>query len=152
MITDWNDIYAAPFRKSVNFYVPCYLLAFPPFEDIRSLNEKDFHCPLAGSLSSAAVQREQGFYRDLNIVQCDTYLGVIMLNIGAIFFTFLIVSYGWIFFSFISLGVHEFRKSRWVTPLIAVQEIYDAEVHLFQVCLLSPLFFLALKILSFFMF
>jgi hypothetical protein len=30
-MTDWNDTLAPAFRKQVNFFVPCYFPAFPPY-------------------------------------------------------------------------------------------------------------------------
>jgi hypothetical protein len=31
VVTDWNDTLAPAFRRSVNFFVPCYFQAFPPY-------------------------------------------------------------------------------------------------------------------------
>lgn len=31
VVTDWNDTLAPAFRKGVNFFVPCYYQAFPPY-------------------------------------------------------------------------------------------------------------------------
>jgi hypothetical protein len=31
VMTDWNDTLAPAFRKKVNFFVPCYFPAFPPY-------------------------------------------------------------------------------------------------------------------------
>jgi len=31
VFTDWNEIEANDFRKSINFFVPCYFMGFPPY-------------------------------------------------------------------------------------------------------------------------
>lgn len=44
MITDWNDTLAPAFRKEVNFFVPCYYQAFPPY---RKQQLHTNSCPVA---------------------------------------------------------------------------------------------------------
>lgn len=44
MVTDWNDTLAAVFRQDVNYYVPCYFMAFPPYR-VRPMATDT--CPVA---------------------------------------------------------------------------------------------------------
>jgi len=114
IITDWNDTLALKHRRSVNYYVPCYFMAFPPFTEPH---RDPATCPLVSSISTNQPMRDQGYYRDRSILACDSYLGIIFFTTGLFFFVFLIVSYCWLIFSFIQLASKELKGSRWVNIL-----------------------------------
>jgi hypothetical protein len=50
VITDWNDTTAALFRRDVNFFVPCYFQALPPY---RQQQLPSSTCPVAGLSSES---------------------------------------------------------------------------------------------------
>ena len=49
IITDWNTTVAMVHRKGVNYYVPCYFMAFPPY---RHVHLPESMCPAADSVDS----------------------------------------------------------------------------------------------------
>jgi hypothetical protein len=55
VITDWNDTLAAVFRRDVNFFVPCYLMNFPPYRIQRLPTDT---CPVAEH--TAVSQQTEG--------------------------------------------------------------------------------------------
>merc|ERR1711991_856304 len=79
-VLDWNDSHAASWRrKFVNYNVPCWFMAFPPFTD-RMSEVSDFTCPYQFAISESEPTRKKmhGFYKDSNIVPCDSYFGVLL--------------------------------------------------------------------------
>ena len=131
VVTDWNDSLSSPFRKKVNFNVPCYLMAFPPYSDQKT-KVTGFECPLKFSVASTEADRSDGFYDDSNIVQCDSYFGTLFFVFGIVFSVSLVVSYGYLLWRLIRMVINEYRNSRWVKPLYAVQDIYRSERHEYE--------------------
>ena len=58
VITDWNDAVAASHRVDANYYVPCYLWAFPPYRS--SFAESNKTCSFASSLDPTQRAYFQG--------------------------------------------------------------------------------------------
>ena len=54
IITDWNDTIAMGHRRGVNYYVPCYFMAFPPY---RHTHLPENNCPVANSVDSLWVEQ-----------------------------------------------------------------------------------------------
>ena len=57
-VTDWNDVLAAKHRVNVNFYVPCYLWALPPYRVSFAATNRT--CPFASSLDPTQTSSFQG--------------------------------------------------------------------------------------------
>jgi len=114
IITDWNDTLSFEFRKPVNFYTPCYLMAFPPYHEP---NIDSQWCPVHYSISKEQYQRPEGYYMDRQILSCDSYLGITFWTVSFLFFTFTAIGYAWIYWEFVDTCVRELRESRWVTTL-----------------------------------
>jgi len=136
VIIDWNDTIAIPFRKAVNFHVPCYFLSFPPFRD----NTPSSVCGFVGtSLYSQHSYPGDKFYQDRPILQCDTYMGIAFYTFSLILLVFTLVAWLWLFLAFIKLVIVEFRESLYTRPMYAVQNNldiaqakYDEDFPLFQ--------------------
>ena len=56
VVTDWNDTLAPTFRRDVNYYVPCYLMAFPPY---RKSKLEESYCPVA--VDTVSTAQAQGY-------------------------------------------------------------------------------------------
>jgi len=121
-IMDWNQLFASSYRKSVNFYVPCYYMAFPPMSEIH---RDPGTCPVVDAISMLQPSRSHGFYRDRTILSCDSFLGVCVFTTGVFLFVFLAVAYYWLWSSFITTAIVEFRDSRFTGPLRAIISIRD---------------------------
>ena len=93
-VTDWNDSHAQYFKLKVNYNVPCFIQAFPPFVEYKDRTESMFTCPIQSAISDQETVRPKAYYETSNIVQCDTYLGILFFIIGALFTSFLCISYG----------------------------------------------------------
>lgn len=116
VIMDWNDAFVASHRMGVNYYVPCYFMAFPPF---RHTHKPIDQCSVASSVNQdwfTAEYSHYGFYKDERMVQCDSYFGMAMYTTGLLCFVFLMVFYGWMFHNMIHAVILEFQSSRWVEP------------------------------------
>ena len=86
IVTDWNDTLTEEFRRSVNYYTPCYMWAFPPY---TQPNIPSSNCPVHYSISENQPDRVEGYYQDRQILSCDSYLGVsiFVTSMGFFFFT-----------------------------------------------------------------
>jgi hypothetical protein len=136
VITDWNDLTAQSFRKDFNYYVPCYFMAFPPH---RKQQLPSSSCPMASY--SSPLQKSNsagtcggnsvfflpylklvfflsGFFLDSNILQCDSYLGIIIFVLSAVLIALIITGYFYTFYTTISLVATEFQV------LIATDKYY----------------------------
>lgn len=117
-ITDWNKNFALPWRAPVNFYVPCYYMAFPPYTEIH--RDPAQMCPVNYATSAAQPSRPRGFYRDRAILSCDSYFGVAIFTAGLFFFVFLAASYLWLWQKFINCVTEEFQSCRFMGVLHAL--------------------------------
>ena len=113
-ITDWNKNFAQPWRVPVNFYVPCYYMAFPPYTEIH---RDPGLCHVNYATSPAQPSRPRGFYRDRGILSCDSYFGISVFTAGVFFFVFLAVSYFWLWQKFINCATEEFQSCRFMLVL-----------------------------------
>ena len=77
------------------------------------------------------------FYLDSNVLQCDTYLGITLYVVSAVLFVYLILGYGYMMHSMISLVSKEFKGSKWVDVLEKLMRIRDEEVREYNVSRLS---------------
>lgn len=122
VVLDWNDTHAAEYRRSVNYFVPCYFMAFPPYTE---QNKGEASCANFGTISGDQAPRAEGFYKDAKILPCDSYLGVAIFTTGFIFFAFLVCFYYYFFYSFVSLATKEFQESRWSSTVRTLYSIRD---------------------------
>ena len=121
VITDWNDTLTYAHRRSVNFFTPCYLMAFPPYTEPGIPASE---CSVNYATSPDQPIRAEGFYQDRQIISCDSYLGVAFFTSGMIFFAFMAVGYGWLYYEFINMAATEMKGSRWVhtvTTLLSIK-------------------------------
>ena len=58
VLTDWNDALTFVHRRDVNYFVPCYFMAFPPYNFPSSAGT----CPVAEYLSPQQQLRPGGPY------------------------------------------------------------------------------------------
>ena len=148
VILDWNDTIAMTHRNSVNFYVPCYYYAFPPY---RHTQRHADTCDVSDSVESVwldANPGKYGFYKDERVVSCDSYFGVTMYTIGFLCTVMLFSAYGWLFYEMIDLVAGEFRKSRWVESF----EVLRAKTFIENLRYKVSSVFVILKIYYFFFF
>ncbi len=108
VIIDWNDSHAEEYRRSVNYFTPCYFMAFPPY---TQQNLDPASCAAYGSISAEQAPRDEGFYNDRKILPCDSFLGVTMFTTGLLFFAFLIVFYSFFFYSFVQGAITEYTEA-----------------------------------------
>jgi hypothetical protein len=152
VVTDWNDTVAPAFRKGVNQFVPCFFQAFPPYQQ-QHLDSST--CPVA-QFTSADQRildiRPDGFYKNSNILNCDSYLGVIFFVASATLLVYAILGYYYIFHSFISLVSAEFKDSKFVDileKLIRIREdeeiSYNVRLYLLLFFYFAPVFHLCVK-------
>lgn len=125
-IMDWNKTLAQTHRRPVNYYVPCYFMAFPPYTEIH---RNPGLCPVAYATSPLQPQTPRGYYRDRSILSCDSYLGVSIFTTGVFFFVFLAVTYLWLWYSFVRTASHEFQNCRFVLPLKTLLSIKEELSH-----------------------
>lgn len=123
-ITDWNDTLASSQRINVNYYVPCYFMAFPPLKIPRIPVDT---CPVAYALASDAPQAGKLLYQDLNILQCDSYLGIIFFTTGFICLAFLLFGYWFLICRFILTVSNDFRTSRWTATIRLLMSVQASE-------------------------
>jgi len=138
-MTDWNDTLAPKFRKGVNYFVPCFFQAFPPYQ-IQHLPTES--CPVAGYTSPdqpLLEVRPDGFYDNSNILNCDSYLGVIFFTVGATLVVYAIVGYWYVFNSMVTLVSAEFKDSKFVDILEKLIRIREDEEMSYNVsaCVIS---------------
>lgn len=115
-------------------------MAFPPFREDR-LNS-DF-CAVDVYSSPAQEPRvngicyfiffasfnwqQIGFFKDANILSCDSYLGITMYIASAVGFVYMVLGYFYMVFSMIHIVVKEFKTSKWVDVLDKLIRIRDEE-------------------------
>jgi Ran GTPase-activating protein (RanGAP) involved in mRNA processing and transport len=114
VIIDWNDTLSYDYRRSVNYYTPCYLKAFPPY---TKPNVDPGYCSLHYSISPKQPPRAEGYYSDNQIASCDSYLGVSLFTTAMGFFCFTLIGYAWLYWELIDCCVKELSTSRWVSTL-----------------------------------
>jgi len=114
IITDWNDTLSFDYRRTINYYTPCYLMAFPPYHEP---NIDPGWCPVHYSISADQPQRAEGYYEDRQILSCDSYLGISFWTVSFLFFWFTAIGYAWVYWEFVDTCVRELRGSRWVGTL-----------------------------------
>lgn len=130
-ITDWNDTLAPVFRKQVNFFVPCYFQAFPPY---RQQELPTNTCPV--SQFTAADQRlldmrPNGFYYDANILSCDSLFGITLFVFSTTLVVYAVLGYFYIMHSFTALVSAEFKHSKFVDILDKLIRIREDEENSF---------------------
>ncbi len=135
IMTDWNDNLSFSFRRTVNFYTPCYLMAFPPYHDPHI---DPAWCPVDSSIyKQAQPVRKEGYYMDRQILSCDSYLGVTFFTLSMLLFAFTLIGYAWLYWEFVDTCVREMRSSRWVTTLHTLisirKELYTEYAQTFNI-------------------
>ncbi|RYH21327.1 hypothetical protein EON65_20940 [archaeon] len=129
-LLDWSDTLAESFRKGVNFYVPCYYAAFPPFKQTFLPPST---CPVASYSSPSQELGNSGFYYIQQTLQCDSFLGVCLHVLSTALSIYVILFYFYFFYRVIDQVVGEFRVSRWVDVLHKLIRIREEEVMEYQV-------------------
>lgn len=74
-----------------------------------------------------------GFYDNKNILNCDSYLGVIFFTVGATMVVYAILGYYYVFSSLINLVSSEFKDSKFVDILEKLIRIREDEEMSFNV-------------------
>eukprot|EP01041_Mallomonas_annulata_P000898 gene898-1738_t len=115
-MTDWNDALAFMHRRDVNYFVPCYFVAFPPYRKPMTADS----CPVAQYTSVTQPFRIGGFFHDKSILQCDTYMGYIIYTLGLTGAIFVVAVTFWLVYRLIGLNNDEFRSSRWFNTVEAI--------------------------------
>jgi len=115
-------------RLKVNQNVPCYFLAFPPFIN-RETRLTGYECPLKEEISVLEPVRNMGFYEVGNIMQCDSYLGILFFLLGLICTFMTVLVYNYIIYRLVNQAAREYKESRWVRPLYNVRDIYQSELQ-----------------------
>ena len=126
LIHDWNETLVVSRRKHLNFYTPCYIGAFPPFHEVLGSYSADV-CPDLVHMSEFQFVRDEGFFKDTNLVPCDSLLGTSLYVIGAVGVVLMFVSYWWLFVFHIKLSINEFEGSRWMEPIYNLEDKCLAE-------------------------
>lgn len=148
VITDWNDNHAMPHRIKYNFNTPCYFDAFPPYT--MDLSKSD--CPNYDSASPDLPQRNQGhpsylarlspstgFYDDVNILSCDSVLGISFYSVAFVLTLLYVVIFVWFISNIIRAATKQLQTSRWYDAVASIVQKYLLEHSIFQVLLiLSP--------------
>ena len=122
VVVDWNDSLNLEHRRNTNYFVPCYFLAFPPFTE---QNRGEATCPVHSYVSTSQTPRVEGYYRDKQVLPCDSYFGVVMYTTALIFLLFLLCAYAFSFYRFVDLAESEFKTStrtETVRTLIGIRE------------------------------
>jgi hypothetical protein len=120
----------------------CFCLLCSALSFLRSIFAL-FHPFLTSSFSFL------GFYLDVNILQCDSYFGIVLYICSTIAFVYMILGYFYMIFSMIHLVVQEFKTSKRIDVLDKLIKIRDEEYRDYQVFLLS-FFPLSLRAIFFF--
>lgn len=68
-----------------------------------------------------------GFYKNENILGCDTYQGIVFFVLGAVMIVYCILGYFYVFHSIISLVSAEFKDSKFVDILEKLIRIREDE-------------------------
>ena len=100
VIMDWNDSHAQEHRMTVNYFTPCYFMAFPPF---TQQNLDPGTCAAYGVLARSRHLETRDFTRIGRFYPCDSYLGVSFFTTGI---SVLCISYrlhSFFFYSFIEV-------------------------------------------------
>lgn len=73
VVTDWNDTLAPDFRKGVNYFVPCYFQAFPPYQ-VQHLPTDT--CPVARytSADQPLLEIRPDGKKKMNLFYCEKYV------------------------------------------------------------------------------
>lgn len=127
VVLDWNDTLAPTFRKGFNFFVPCYYLAFPPYRDLNRNS-----CPVAEFSHPDQFLPAGGFFKDSNILPCDSYLGVTLFVLSAVLFVYILVGYVFFLISNLQRVNQEFKSSRWIDVLEKLMRIKEEEEFDYQ--------------------
>ena len=117
-ITDWNDTLAMPHRIDRNYYVPCYFMALPPF---HMAHIEASTCNVADSYTENG--KVDAFYQDYNIMQCDSYMGILFYTLGCVSFGFILIGCGYLFVRLITLSAYQFRTCPWAMNVVTLKAI-----------------------------
>eukprot|EP01038_Epipyxis_sp_PR26KG_P005828 gene5828-8037_t len=122
LISDWNDTLAPQFRQSVNYFVPCYYMAFPPYREIRSRDS----CSVGYTIENIQDSYQYS-YLDTPTLQCDSYMGITIFVISFTLFVLVFLGFFHIISTMIFQIVTEFKGSKWVDILEKLIRIRDEE-------------------------
>lgn len=73
------------------------------------------------------------YYKDNQILSCDSYLGIVIYVLSLILFVLIISSYGWIINNMITVISQDFKSSRRVQGVRSLQVVKDDEIRQFEV-------------------
>lgn len=127
---DWNVAKVLPYRKSTNFNIPCYFMAFPPYR-IAHIDRST--CPVASLSSSHQIQPHSGFFHVHNILSCDSYWGIMIYWTSFVVFVVSILGYFLMIYTLITLVIKEFVGSRWMDIVSKLEKIHDEEIFDYRV-------------------
>ena len=85
-------------------------------------------------MCSTQIPRQDGFYKDTNLIPCDSLLGNTLYVLAAVGLTLFVMTYVWLIHHHVDLAVHDLTRSRWMEPIYnlegktgALPCFYDAD-------------------------
>lgn len=130
VFVDWNKYLVSDIRSHINYFRPCYYMAFNPYRQDGIARDT---CDVNYAASDQQPANPAGNTYTRNLLPCDAYFAIVLYVTSASIFTLIILFYFYTFYSFLKHAVDEFRGSRWVDILDKLVKIRDEELEDYQV-------------------
>ena len=82
--------------------------------------------------NSNQVSNPEGFFKDANLIACDTLLGLTMYTLACIGLILFLFTYYWIIAFHIGLGIKELKTNRWMEPIYNLEDKCLTEEQYFK--------------------
>jgi hypothetical protein len=101
-------------------------MGLPPYH--RNHIDLEETCSVASASGESQLASLVGGFDTFTILPCDSYWALALYSVSVSCFAIGILSYWYIYSSFISVAIDEFKHSRWVEVLNKLVKIREEEV------------------------